>query len=305
MAIKVECVQASRDRLTGKEIYTLVCEYPRTVHAQLLTHGVFSKNSSSTRAVPITTAIDQVISSPAEYVWTINQSGMQGEPATTEEAADFEVTYLKAMGQAIDSVKELAAKGAHKQNAGRLLEPFQNIKIVLTATEWANWDWLRDDEDAQGEIAQLARAMKKARGNANIIDLNPGEWHVPFVKRHRNLETGKLHYYLPDEGATELCAEVALDVSASVCAQVSYRKADFSLEKAAKIKGMLINGRRVHASPFEHQATPIATYPSGVWLPCDWQEGVTHQDRDGYFWSNNFQSFIQHRSLIPNNVKKG
>ncbi len=309
MAIKVECIQASRDLLTGKHIYTLVCEYPRTVHSQLLTHSVFSKNSSSTRAIPVLTAIDQIINNPAEYVWTINQSGMQGELATAEEAADFEVTYLKAMGEAIESVKKLAEQGAHKQNAGRLLEPFQNIKIVLTATEWANWDWLRDDKDAQGEIAQLARAMKEARDGADAIGIYPGEWHVPFVERHRNLETGKLHYYLDEEGeedeaATELCAEVALDVSASVCAQVSYRKADFSLEKASKIKGMLINGRRVHASPFEHQATPISNYAGGLWLPSDWDQGVTHRDRDGNFWSNNFQSFVQQRSLIPNNVKK-
>lgn len=294
MAIKVECIQASRDLLTGKCVYTLICQYPRAIHAQALTHRLFSRNSSSTRAIPVATAIDQIINNPAEYLWTINQSGMQGELAAPEKTAEFEVEYLTAMGNAIKSVKSLADMGAHKQNAGRLLEPFQNIKIVLTATEWENWDWLRDDEDAQGEIAELARAIRKARDEAEVMDIHPGEWHVPFVDRHR-AEDGTMKYSI--EG-TELTEQDALDVSASVCAQVSYRKSDFSLEKARKIKGMLINGRRVHASPFEHQCLCYKA-PNNPYSPAEWEKGISHVDRNGVLWSGNIAQFIQHRQRIP------
>ena len=52
--------------------------------------------------------------------------------------------------------------GVHKQNAGRLLEPFQNIKIVLTSTEWANWDWLRDDPAAQARSRREGSAAPAA-----------------------------------------------------------------------------------------------------------------------------------------------
>jgi len=78
----VTCIQASRCIDTGKKIFTLECEYPRAVHAQLLTHGVFSKNSSSTRAVPLESAIKQILENPAKVIWTTNQSGMQGEVVT-------------------------------------------------------------------------------------------------------------------------------------------------------------------------------------------------------------------------------
>jgi len=171
---------------------------------------------------------------------------------------------------------------------------------VLTATEWENWDWLRIHEDAQGEIADLATAMKEARDTAEIMDLQPGEWHVPYVERIYNESADTLEYGLndPEEGFISLTVEEAKAVSMSVCAQVSYRKADTSLEKANKMKGMLVNGHKVHASPFEHQATPI---PAFEWnATSEWPEGVTHMRKDYSFGSGNFVNWIQHRQLIKN-----
>jgi len=302
---KVEMIQASRCINTGKEIFTLVCEYPRAIHAQLLTHNVFSKNSSSTRAVPIAAAIKQIENNPAKYIWTEKQSGMQGALSTEDQAIVYNEVFDWARSAAIEHTLELVKQGAHKQNAGRLLEPFQNIKIVLTSTEWKNWDWLRDHEDAQGEIADLARAIKHARDNAKVIELNAGEWHVPFVNRYRCPEYDDLTYYLDDENQTDLTVEEAKLISMSVCAQVSYRKEDYTLEKANKMKGMLLNGSKVHASPFEHQATPVSSYTenTGSNDPYEfesWEEGVTHLDRTGNLCSANFKNWIQHRQLIKN-----
>ena len=78
----VKSVQASICATTGKRIDTLLCEYPRTIHAQLLTHGVFSKNSSSSRAVPIAAAISQIRENPAVPIFTAKQKGMQGKRIT-------------------------------------------------------------------------------------------------------------------------------------------------------------------------------------------------------------------------------
>ncbi len=55
---------------------------------------------------------------------------------------------------------------------------------------------------------------------------------------------------------TDISLSEAIKISASLCAQVSYRKADESLDKAIKIHDRLVKSIPVHASPFEHQATP-------------------------------------------------
>ena len=53
----------------------------------------------------------------------------------------------------------------------------------------------------------------------------------------------------------------------------------------------------VHASPFEHQATPILSDKK------DTYEGVTHvSKRDGSYWSGNFRWWVQYRQLIPDHT---
>ena len=168
---------------------------------------------------------------------------------------------------------------------------------MLTSTEWANWDWLRDDPAAQGEIAELARKISEARKNAEVMVLNEGEWHVPFVDRFRN-EYGGLEYY----GQGELTSEEAKLVSMSVCAQTSYRNSDYSLEKAIDMRSKLLDSKKVHASPSEHIATHIPEYntDSGDFASIMFglPEGVTHIDRKGAMWSGNLKGFIQFRQTI-------
>ena len=87
-------------------------------------------------------------------------------------------------------------------------------------------------------------------------------------------------------------------LSSSCCAQVSYRKLDDSLEKARDIYKRLVESKPVHASPFEHQATPNTYGMAG-----DIQtRGTTHFDNRGHVWSGNFRQWIQHRQLIPDHT---
>lgn len=305
---KVELIQASRCIKTGQEIFTLICEYPRAIHAQLLTHRVFSKNSSSTRAVPIKKAVEQLRANPAKYIWTENQSGMQGSVIKQESKLEYtEYLYNHYMESAIRATEELsdpAGLNIHKQNAGRLLEPFQNIKIVLTSTEWDNWDWLRIDGAAQGEIRELALAIYEARKSVEPMEIGDGEWHVPFVDRSRGAETGDIYY---GDGLTRLTPEEAVAVSTSVCAQTSYRNADYSLKKAEELIPKLFDGAKVHASPSEHQATPVPEMQSNTSTVSHFlarmPKGVTHMDRFSTPWSGNFRNFIQNRQLLPNHDK--
>jgi hypothetical protein len=303
--VNVEVVQASRCIQTGKEIITLLLEYPRAIHAQLLTHRVFSKNSSSTRAVPIEKAIQQIEENPAQFLWTEKQKGMQGTLITEDDPLyqGAERIHSYAKESAVRMARCQDEAGIHKQNAGRYLEPFQNIKVLLTSTEWDNWDWLRVDADAQPEITQLANEIKLARENAVYTNLETDEWHIPFITRKRDAK-GKLLYFHPDTNK-ELKLNEAIEISLSCNAQTSYRVNDTSETKAKNIVGILFDGKKVHASPSEHIASPIGLIDTtGVGsfqealdlLP----EGVTHWDRKGTPWSGNFNRWLQYRQLIPN-----
>jgi hypothetical protein len=90
-------------------------------------------------------------------------------------------------------------------------------------------------------------------------------------------------------------------ISSSSAAQVSYRKTDGSLEKAQMVYDRLVNSTPVHASPFEHCAM---CFDEAVDSDGKWITGLTHVNRNGVYFSGNLRDFIQHRQLLPNNVKQ-
>jgi len=303
------CIVADSISESGKRITTFELEFPRFILPEFNTHRQFSRNSASSRAIPVKKMIEIVNNNPATPVhWGKNQPGMQADEEcsnlieyTEHPFNNKEITREQAWGNAKNAAVFWAQKfdeaGYHKQIVNRLLEPFQMMKTVVTATEFDNFFWLRRHEDAQPEIKELANCMYEALWVSQPEKLKYGEWHTPYVEHKRN-EDGSLSYVTIDG---EQCdAETALKVSASCCAQVSYRVLDGSVEKAISIYKRLVESKPVHASPFEHQATPMGCFGNFSDHPA-----ITHIDRSGNFWSGNLRGWIQHRQMIPDNVKKG
>ena len=283
-------------------ITTFELEYPRFIHAEFMTHRQFSRNAASSRAIPIERMHQQVKTNMAMPIhWGRNQAGMSAK----EEVADAErksaiMNWQVACDMAVHNSRMLALDNIHKQIANRVTEPFQMMKVVVTATEWNNWYWLRNHDDAQPEIHELASIMLQLHEYSLEEELKPGQWHLPYVTSTIDSET-KVQSFSDSEGKA-LTLDEAKAISASCCAQVSYRKSDDSLEKAMMIFDRLINSEPVHASPVEHQATPMLR-AADTWAGLPWEKGITHCDRAGDLWSGNFKHWIQFRQLIPNNSK--
>lgn len=298
--IKATIIQDSTHM--GKRIVTFELEYPRFIHAELMTHRQFSRNAASSRAIPIEKMITHVLENPAAPIhWGANQPGMQAKLELGNEAKFLaQDTWKDAIRSAVKWAKSLSNAGLHKQIANRVTEPFQVMKTIVTATERNNWFWLREHPDAQPEIHELARCMREAMEKSIPVGLSPGDWHVPYVDRHRWNTGDPIHYAISGQQVT---LEEAQMISASCCAQVSYRKTDDSLDKAKMVFSRLIDSEPVHASPVEHQATPMTNTSTHLGDFGSWEPGITHMDRKGHFWSGNFKGWIQFRQLIPNNAK--
>lgn len=286
----------------GERITTFELEYPRFIHGELMTHRLFSRNAASSRAIPIDKMINQVEDTPAMPVeWGLNQAGMQaGEvhksPATCEWA------WKQGVKRAVETAREHQALGLHKQIVNRWLEVAQVMKTIVTATEFDNFFWLRCHPAAQPEIHVLADKMYELYTQNEPNILKPGEWHVPYVSVEWCAGGSGIIY--GREGLTSLTLEEAQKISASCCAQVSYRLLDWSLTKAVKIFDMLVTMTPVHASPFEHIATPLEVPENLESWEWDWEDvaGITHVDKVGNYWSGNLKGWIQYRQLLDNNT---
>jgi thymidylate synthase ThyX len=299
----------------GKEIITFELEYPRFIHSEFLTHRQLGRNAASSRAIPVSRAIELIKEDTAMPIhWGKNQPGMSAKeecnvtfnemvPVTDKagnaimnlngtireriETLTREDKWNEARDAAIHYASQFNDAGYHKQIVNRLLEPFTHIKVVTTATEWDNFFYLRNHKDAQPEIHELASKMLEAKNLAIFQHLLPGEWHVPYYMDG---------YWIPSKPKSSIDAhgntlDDALAISASCCAQVSYRRLDTSIEKADNIYHKLVTLDPMHSSPFEHSATPM----QGKGFK---EAGVTHMDKAKNYWSGNLKGWIQYRQLI-------
>lgn len=286
----------------GNRLTTFQLSYPRYLHAEILTHRVFSRNAQSSRAVPVDKMIQFNSDPVVPYVYGKNNAGMSSkEEVSGWRLAATKLIWKYAATGAFTISKLLSKLGLHKQWANRITEPFSTITVIITATEWDNFFWLRDDPDAaQPEIVALARLMKDKLDQSLPVQLEKGQWHLPYI--HTVTTASKQWYY--DSDGNSLNISEALKISASCCAQVSYRKLNESKEKAIEIFTKLFSGPKPHMSPTEHQGCVMENerinYEQSMLnmgLP-KFEIGVSHVDRKGNYWSGNLKGFIQYRKLL-------
>lgn len=280
---------------------TLEATFPRFVLAEFNTHRVFSRNSASSRAIPIAKQLRRVLEEPYVPIeFGSNQPGMQAGAALAGEKRDAaEREWLHArddavrrvlglvtdpdaisadddlfeyLGQVEEAIRNRAQSpqwlNVHKQVANRLLEPFMWHTVIVTATEWDNFLNLRCHPDAQPEIRLTAEKMRTAIEASEPDQLGEGEWHLPLVRSEDREQVATL--------------EDLIKISAGRCARVSYLTHAGERDPNADIElhdRLLESG---HMSPLEHPARPLST-----------------EDLKENEWSGNFRGWCSYRKLIP------
>jgi len=243
--------------------------YPRFIHAEMMTHRVFSRNAQSSRALPIKKMIAAVRDEPAMPIyWGKNQAGMSARREIDESArVRAESEWRRALASARETAELLSDSeiDLHKQLVNRILEPFAWITVIITGSEWSNFFTQRCHPDAQPEIKHLADMMLRAFRSSTPQQVAFGEWHLPLIQ--------------DDERTLDLTLQKKLSVAR--CARVSYlthggsRDHEKDLELFERLIGGGANG---HWSPFEHVATPLDS-------PSE--------------WSANFRGWKSFRKFFP------
>lgn len=266
MTIEAKVIEDSVSKL-GVRLITLQLCYPRFIHAEFMTHRVFSRNASSSRAIPVAKMLAQVRDNPAMPIhWGANEPGMQARAELSGEAREKAISaWRTAATLAAKTAESMMECGLHKQVANRILEPFQHIHVIMTSTEWDNFFELRDHPAAQPEMQALARAMRGAINTSTPRTVQAGEWHLPYVTADERNDAFWLERQLG------LAA-----ISAARCARVSYMNHDGTLpniERDRELARTLFSSR--HMSPFEHAAKPLGLPNSFCnnlrgWRPLRW-----------------------------------
>lgn len=289
-------------------LMTAEVEYPRIVLAETVTHRTcrdaggeyelitaertttedMSKNSASSRAIPLWQMIKKVVEDPfipdrfsktgpgmqaagwlegdddtaAKARWCesmINAiRGALNLASAAERQKVFEnVPWTKTAFRDADLYPPLS-HGVHKQDVNRLLEPFAWITQVITADDigWNNFFALRCHAAAHPAFQKIARMLYLLYRKSTPTKLDYGQWHLPFV------DTSDAWKFSWQPDPTRLYSNDLPDLikfSAARCGWVSYENhdRDGTPESMRKTFERFVASPPIHASPVEHQATPM------------------------------------------------
>lgn len=270
---------------SGIRLTTFVLTYPRFIHAEFMTHRMFSRNASSSRAIPVKKSIQMVLDNPVvPLAFTRNKAGMQGgDPLDEQASKNAEYAWLTAMGYAVKYAQMLADLDVHKQYANRILEPFAHITVVCTATDYDNFFALRCHEMAQPEIHVLADLMYDARQKSTPQVLQEGQWHLPFIS-DEDADAVVAKRSTSDSTFCDVYSvdDILLKMSVARCARVSYLNHEGkkpTIDEDLQLYNRLVGSAPIHASPAEHQAKASSS-----------KHAV----------SGNFRGWIQYRKTLAN-----
>ena len=286
--IEVKLVADSINTATNDRLTTYLLTYPRYIHAEVMTHRVFSRNAASSRAIPVLKFRKDVMDNPVIPThWGANQKGMQASDELddvtphmiwpAEEDIDGSMigsttltdrefarrVWLRARNSMLKEHGNLEACGLHKQIANRILEPWFHIQLLVSATEFQNFFALRCHKDAHPDIQSVADGMLEAYMTSQPDPKNPGEWHLPFGDQ--------------DLAGVEGGIATIVKVCTARAARISYKTFEGRIDIEQDI---ILHDRLVasgHMSPAEHPAVAL-------------EHGVR---------SGNYRGWLQYRKTLP------
>lgn len=161
--IKAEIVADSMNQM-GDRLTSLLVTFPRIILAEINTHRMLSKNTSSSRAIPFKKMVESVENDPfIPIAWQKDHKGMQGVEYITDKV-DIEfledmwesgIHYAVQQAKALNNPESFPDKrGATKQLCNRLLEPFMWTTMLITGSKegWDNFFNLRCPQYDLSEI---------------------------------------------------------------------------------------------------------------------------------------------------------
>lgn len=208
----------------GEELISVLCTFPRIILAEVNTHRMLSKNTSSSRAIPFKKMVESVETNPfIPIAWQKEHKGMQGSEylIDPDSIADAKSVWLMASSEAVFQAKLLNKnEGVTKQLCNRLLEPFMWTTMLITGSRqgWDNFfnlrcpiyeshkgiqykswkDYRKDSSLFVGEELKTysqIEILEKNKGQAEIhmMDLAEKIWDAVGNSIPKQLKAGEWH----------------------------------------------------------------------------------------------------------------
>ena len=313
----------------GDELISVLATFPRIILAEINTHRMLSKNTSSSRAIPFKKMVEAIQNDPfIPIAWQENHSGMQGNkylnPNTVSHLAANKA-WLRARDSAVKEAKELNDEkmaNVTKQLCNRLLEPFMWTTMLITGSKegWDNFFNLRCPQyhylfeffKSRKEILKASKNglyndgrklsdfteldwLKVNAGQAEIhlMDLAEKIYDTMNESTPKQLKAGEWHIpMISDLESVKLSTDEQIKLSVGRAANTSYTVIGDGKELTLE-QAVKIHDKCKelnHSSVFEHCARVPSQYEYDTSLKVE-EKG----------WFRNYKGFKSYRHIIETN----
>lgn len=262
--VDAKCILKSKNTFTQDEVVTYQVYVPKWLQAQINKHRTFSICWESSRAKPTMQVIKQVLFNPFVFdEFGKNGKGMQPQVNLSGFSKWFNKQLWLKSRFFMCLMAYLSYKtGAHKETVNRYLEAWMMTSGTITATEWANFNNLRLDHKSQSVMQELAHKMQASYANISTQLLEPGEWHLPYIKGGYldNWDSCKGYYFKDYEvcihsgynPSKPTAQQIATSIAVSGrCGRHSTPEKDMALFKFFR------EDRPAHLTPLEHACLAV------------------------------------------------
>lgn len=188
----------------GEELISILGTFPRFILAEVNTHRMLSKNTSSSRAIPFAKMLQTIQEDPfIPIAWQKDHKGMQGTEyfTETEDIKSAEGEWLKAGNLSVQQAIWLSnGIGVTKQLCNRLLEPFMWTTMLITGSRsgWENFFHLRCPQ-YQTPVSQTVEPQRSWKDlmdvhsnpiNEDLLEKNADNW---LFKLQHNKGQAEIH----------------------------------------------------------------------------------------------------------------
>lgn len=165
----------------GNKILTVSATFPRMILAEVNTHRMLSKNTSSSRAIPFAKMLEAVQNNPfIPIAWQKKHPGMQGTEYLSKTEKFNLVIFMSVLQDTFeketDPAKKLLLEKALKEKMEiiqKLLTPYAHL--TKTLDEW--WLFARDKAV---EVAAIMYVFDVTKQNCNRL-LEPFMWTTMLI----------------------------------------------------------------------------------------------------------------------------
>lgn len=319
----------------GDELLSVLCTFPRIILAEVNTHRMLSKNTSSSRAIPFNKMVETIQENPfVPIAWQKEHKGMQGSEYITQKD-DIEncvSVWLKARDNAIKQA--ICLNGAEgfepvtKQLCNRLLEPFMWTTMLITGSYKGGWDnffklrcprYEYKDQifKSKKEAIEYKESVDDPMTDLDWLQINKGQAEIHMmalaeaIYDARNesvpqqLEEGEYHIPFIDKISVDETPwrEDRIKISVALAARTSYTvigdEKEINYQKMIELHDKLINQVPVHSSPLEHVARAMSNEEYYEYFKGQCKDHTTY---NGNGWCRNFKGFVQYRHIIENEI---